>query len=82
MESAMKAAEDKTIVCMGYCDLCRQEEIKRYGTLVEDHAKHVRACLTAKCEHPALYTFQAGRPLEEQRLEMEANRRACGAGRK
>ncbi len=39
----------------GYCKLCRQYEITKYGTLVTDDKQHEEACKEAGCKHPALY---------------------------
>lgn len=41
-------------ILAGYCALCRAEEIKRYGTLVEGR-KHFAACKAAGCKHPVRY---------------------------
>lgn len=40
----------------GYCQLCRREEIERYGTCVgDDEELHTQSCLDAGCLHPAYY---------------------------
>ncbi len=49
---------------LGYCQLCREEEINRYGitvsmmpdnSMADIHAQHDRACYDAGCKHPPFY---------------------------
>jgi hypothetical protein len=42
-------------VSFGYCQLCRQEEIARYCTLVDDLQLHKKVCVEVGCLHPAYY---------------------------
>lgn len=42
---------------MGYCRLCRTEEINKYGTLARTLKQHREACDKAGCKHPPEYWF-------------------------
>ena len=61
-----------------YCQLCRMEEINRYGTLVgmlpnqtvaDAIAQHDRACYDAGCKHPFFYYDRVITPEREKEID-------------
>lgn len=54
-------------VMLGYCKMCRAEEIKTHGKLVGGNW-HKAACKRAGCIHPTEYKFQ-----EKRKISLEKN---------
>jgi len=52
----LKRKEKQMPRVAGYCKLCRAEEIKVYGEVLNTwDDRHQRACFDAGCEHPPYY---------------------------